>query len=139
MFLNFAEAANEAYGPDDASLGMSAREAIAEVRRRAGVAADGSDDYLASITSKEAMRELIKNERRIELCFEGHRFFDLRRWKDNLNETVTGVTITKNVDESFSYARKNIVTPSYKDYMYYGPLPNNELQKTDGLTQNQGW
>lgn len=138
VFLNFAEAANEAFGPDDASLGMSAREAIAEVRRRAGIAADGSDAYLMSIGSKEQMRDLIKNERRIELCFEGHRFFDLRRWRDNLNETVTGLTITRNEDGSFNHERKNIVTPSYKDYMYYGPLPQNEILKTD-LTQNQGW
>lgn len=139
MFLNFAEAANEAYGPDDASLGMSAREAIAEVRRRAGIAAGGTDDYLASISSKEDMRELIKNERRLELCFEGHRFYDLRRWKDALNEPVQGLMITKNADGSFTSERKTIVTPSYKDYMYYGPLPQNELLKSDGLIQNQGW
>lgn len=137
MFLNFAEAANEALGPDDVSLGMSARDAIAEVRRRAGLAVDG-DDYLASISSKEQMRELIKNERRIELCFEGHRFFDLRRWKDNLNETVTGLTITQNGDGSFNYMRRDIVTPSFKDFMIYGPIPQNEILKTD-LIQNQGW
>jgi len=137
IFLNFAEAANEAVGPDVAIGGMTARQAIAEVRRRAGIAAGGSDDYLASITTKEQMRDLIKNERRIELCFEGHRFFDLRRWKDNLNETVKGITITNN-GGSFSYSRKDIVTPSYKPHMYYGPLPKNEILKT-GLTQNQGW
>lgn len=139
VFLNFAEAANEAFGPDDASLGMSAREAIAEVRRRAGIAANGSDDYLASITSKEDMRELIRNERRIEMCFEGHRFYDLRRWKENLNETIKGIRITQNGDGSFNYERQDLVTPSYKDYMIYGPLPQNELLKTEGITQNQGW
>ena len=136
-FLNFAEAANEALGPDDISLGMSARQAIAEVRKRAGI--DAADLYLASISSKEAMRDLIKNERRIELCFEGHRFYDIRRWEDNMNETITGVTITKNNDGSFNYVRKDIVQPSYFDYMQYGPLPFNELLKTDNITQNQGW
>ncbi|TYA84305.1 RagB/SusD family nutrient uptake outer membrane protein [Seonamhaeicola marinus] len=139
MFLNFAEAANEANGPDDVTYGMSAREAIAEVRRRAGIASGGSDDYLASITSREEMRDLIKNERRIELCFEGHRFFDLRRWDDNLNEPVSGITITNNAG-TLNYQRTAIVTPSFKDYMIYGPLPFNELLKTGGdLTQNQGW
>ncbi|WP_158655288.1 RagB/SusD family nutrient uptake outer membrane protein [Flavivirga eckloniae] len=139
MFLNLAEAANEANGPDDTTYGMSAREAIAEVRRRAGIASGGTDDYLASITSKEDMRELIKNERRIELCFEGHRFFDLRRWKDNLNEGITGVTITDNGNGTFNYARKNIITPSYKNFMNYGPLPFDEILKTQNITQNQGW
>lgn len=139
IFLNLAEAANEAYGPDGGTLGMTARQAIAEVRRRAGIASGGSDDYLASVTTKEAMRALIKNERRIELCFEGHRFFDLRRWDDNLNETINGVTIINNNDGTFDYQRKNIFTPDYKDYMYYGPLPFNEILKTENITQNQGW
>ncbi len=139
IFLNFAEAANEANGPDASTFGMSAREAIAEVRRRAGLASGGTDDYLASITSKEDMRELIKNERRIELCFEGHRFFDLRRWKRDLNTTITGVTITDNGDGTFDYTRKNIINPSYKSFMIYGPLPFDELLKTQNITQNQGW
>jgi hypothetical protein len=140
IFLNFAEAVNEAFGPDGGGLGLTAREAIAEIRRRAGVASGGSDDYLSSITSKENMRELIKNERRIELCFEGHRFFDIRRWDDNLNEPITGLTIINNNNGTFDYQRKTIVIPSYKDYMIYGPLPFNELLKTKGnLTQNQGW
>lgn len=139
MFLNFAEAANEAYGPDGGGLGLTAREAIAEVRRRAGIASGGTDDYLTSITSKEAMRTLIKNERRIELCFEGHRFFDLRRWEDNLNEPISGITIT-NDNGTLNYQRNVLVTPNFKDYMIYGPLPFNELLKTGGdITQNQGW
>ncbi|WP_233244040.1 RagB/SusD family nutrient uptake outer membrane protein [Tamlana fucoidanivorans] len=139
VFLNLAEAANEAYGPDGGNLNLTARQAIAEVRRRAGIASGGNDDYLASITTKEAMRELIKNERRIELCFEGHYFFDLRRWKDNLNMPIEGVTITKNPDDSFNYDRQTIVVPSYKDFMIYGPLPFNEILKTQNITQNQGW
>lgn len=139
IFLNFAEAANEANGPDDATYGMSARDAIAEVRRRAGIASGGSDDYLASVTTREAMRELIKNERRLELCFEGHRFFDLRRWEDNLNQTVTGITITDNGDGTFDFSRMNLVTPSYKSFMNYGPIPFNEILRTDNITQNQGW
>ncbi|MDG1803962.1 RagB/SusD family nutrient uptake outer membrane protein, partial [Flavicella sp.] len=68
-----------------------------------------------------------------------HRFYDIRRWEDNMNETITGVTITKNNDGSFNYVRKDIVQPSYFDYMQYGPLPFNELLKTDNITQNQGW
>ena len=137
IFLNLAEAANEAFGPDGGTLGMSARQAIAEVRRRAGIT--GGDAYLASINSKEAMRDLIKNERRIELCFEDHYFFDLRRWNESLNTPITGVTITNNGNGTFSFLRKTVVTPSYKDYMIYGPLPFDEILRTENLTQNQGW
>ena len=43
------------------------------------------------MTHKEKMRELIRNERRIELCFEGFRFWDLRRWKANLTEEAKGI------------------------------------------------
>jgi hypothetical protein len=139
VFLNLAEAANEAFGPDGGSLSLTARQAIAELRRRAGIAPGGTDDYLASITTKEDMRELIKNERRIELCFEGHYFFDLRRWGGNLNTPIVGINITKNHDDSFNYTRQTLVTPSYKDFMVYGPLPLNEILKTENITQNQGW
>ncbi|WP_186826902.1 RagB/SusD family nutrient uptake outer membrane protein [Seonamhaeicola algicola] len=139
IFLNFAEAANEANGPDDRTYGLSAREAIAEVRRRAGIASGGTDDYLMSINTKESMRQLIKNERRIELCFEGHRFYDLRRWEDDLNVPISGVTITNSGNGIFSYSRKVIQTPNYKSFMNYGPLPFNELLRTNNLTQNLGW
>ena len=61
-FLNFAEAANFAYGPDDKTLGMSAREAIAEVRRRAGLASAG-DPYLYSLNTKDEL-EWIDQERK---------------------------------------------------------------------------
>jgi len=133
LFLDYAEAANEAWGPDGSgSHGYSARDVIAAIRQRAGITQP--DSYLASISGKEAMRELIHNERRLELCFEGFRFWDLRRWKQNLTETANGMTIT--ADDNF------VVTPvedrKYEDYMYYGPLPYNEILKW-GLTQNAGW
>ena len=138
MFLNYAEAANEAYGPDDMTLGMSARDAIREVRRRAGIAKGGEDGYLSSLTTKEQLRELIRNERRIELCFEGHRFFDLRRWKESIVTPVSKVVTTK-VNGSFIYKNEVLDTPIYKEYMYFPPLPKNELLKSENLRQNQGW
>lgn len=133
LFLDYAEAANEAWGPDGSgSHGYSARDVIAAIRLRAGITQP--DAYLASISGKDAMRKLIHNERRLELCFEGFRFWDLRRWKENLTETANGMTIT--ADDKF------IVTPvedrKYDDFMYYGPLPYNEILKW-GLTQNAGW
>ena len=52
VFLNFAEAANMAYGPDNNVLGYTARQAIREVRRRAGIASSGDDKYLSSLRNE---------------------------------------------------------------------------------------
>ena len=137
VFLNFAEAANMAYGPDNNVLGYTARQAIREVRRRAGIASSGDDKYLSSLRTKEELMELIKNERRIELCFENHRFFDLRRWKENLNEPVKGIIYSDANDKKGTISI--VQSPVYKDYMYYGPIPKAEILKCPAITQNQGW
>jgi starch-binding outer membrane protein, SusD/RagB family len=132
LFLDYAEAANEAWGPDGKGThGYSARDVIAALRLRAGIK---TDNYLSSISSREDMRKLIHNERRIELCFEGFRFWDLRRWKDNIKETATGMMIT--TDDR--YIINPIENRQYQDHMYYGPLPYSEVLKW-GLTQNAGW
>jgi hypothetical protein len=132
LFLIYAEAANEAWGPDGrGSHAYSAREVIAAIRNRAGILQP--DNYLTSISSKDDMRVLIQNERRLELCFEGFRFWDLRRWKKDLTESATGVRITDN-----NYVVSDIEKRLYEDYMYYPPLPFNEVLKA-GLIQNNGW
>lgn len=133
LYLAYAEASNEAWGPDDKGThGYSAREVIASIRKRAGITQP--DTYLMSISSKEEMRKMIHNERRLELCFEGFRFWDLRRWKENITETAKGMMIT--TDDQF------VVTPvenrQYEEHMYYGPLPYSEVLKW-GLIQNAGW
>ena len=139
IFLDYAEAANEASGPkaNVGGAGFSAYDVIKAIRQRAGVG--GSDDtYLEKCAgSKDSMRELIRNERRLELCFEGFRFWDLRRWKvdlNKLNETVKGMEVKNNV-----YKVVDVETRNYKDYMYYGPIPYSETLKFDALIQNQGW
>ena len=90
IFLAYAEAANQAYGPQDkGGNGYSAYDVVKKLRHRAGIGRDNGDAYLESIKNDQAkMAELIRNERRIELCFEGFRFWDLRRWKSNLPETA---------------------------------------------------
>src|SRR5690606_7381666 len=131
-FLSFAEAANEAWGPDGSQAGFSAREIIAAIRKRAGI--EQPDAYLASITNPEAMRTLIRNERRLELCFEGFRFWDLRRWKVDLTEVAKGVRIEGNTYHFFTVEPR-----SYNnDYMHYGPVPQSEVVKF-GFEQNKGW
>jgi hypothetical protein len=84
------------------------------------------------------MRELIRNERRLELCFEGHRFWDLRRWNANLNEDARGVKITT-TGSGFNYEYFTVEKRNYQDYMYYGPIPYSELMKYNQLQQNDGW
>lgn len=136
IFLDYAEAANEAWGPHGTgNNGYSAYDVIKGIRTRAGVGLDNGDPYLEICAyDKDAMRELIRNERRIELCFEGHRFWDLRRWKADLNTTVKGMSINNGV-----YTVIDVETRNYRDYMYYGPIPYTEVLKFSNLKQNQGW
>lgn len=133
LFLNYAEAANEAWGPDGTGAqSYSARNVIAAIRDRAGI--DQPDAYLQSVSGKEAMRELIHNERRLELCFEGFRFWDLRRWNADLSEPLRGVRIANGTYEYFTVEER-----AYNNsYMHYGPIPNREVFKFN-LIQNKGW
>lgn len=136
IFLAYAEAANEAWGPTaGGSNSYSAYDVIKAIRKRAGLGVGGSDPYLESAkASKEAMRDLIRNERRLELCFENIRFWDLRRWNAPLTETAKGVSIKGN-----TYNYIEVEPRKYSDYMIYGPLPYNDVLKFSNLEQNQGW
>lgn len=135
LFLIYAEAANEAWGPDgNGGNSFSAREVIAAIRKRAGISQP--DIYLETIQNKDEMRDLIRNERRLELCFEGTRFWDLRRWKLDLTETVRGV----NIDMAGNYNYVDVEKRNFDNsYMHYGPLPDFEIIKFDQLIQNKGW
>jgi len=134
MFLIYAEAANEAWGPDvdPKGYGFTPRSILAAIRKRAGIPT--ADPYLASITTQADMRELIRNERRIELCFEGQRFWDMRRWGLPLNETVKGMSIAGGV-----YSVIDVEARVYQTYMKYGPIPYQETLKASQTLQNQGW
>lgn len=135
LFLIYAEAANEAWGPDGMGTnGFSARSVLGAIRKRAGITQP--DAYLATITSKEDMRKLIRNERRIELCFEGFRFWDLRRWKADLTETAKGVNIPKVGTATVVDIEQRLYN---NDYMHYGPIPQREFIKYNSLIQNKGW
>ncbi len=138
FFLNYAEAANEAYGPTGkGSHNYSAYDVIKAIRKRAGVGLENGDAYLESIKeNKDKMRELIRNERRIELSFEGFRFWDIRRWGLSLTETAKGMSIN---NAAATYGVINVDTRNYKDYQQYGPIPYSEVLKYSNLQQNQGW
>lgn len=133
LFLNYAEAANEAWGPAaSGSHGFSAKDVIAAIRQRAGITQP--DVYLESISSKEDMRALIHNERRIELCFESFRFWDLRRWKSDLTVAAKGVRIVDGKYEYFTVEERKYDN----SYMHYGPVPDKEVVKFN-FVQNNGW
>lgn len=156
LYLNFAEAANEAYGPTyvvasdvSGSTAMSAVDAVNIVRNRA----DMCDVRSQYTTDADTFRPRIRNERRVEFAFEPIYFYDIRRWKtltngptEQFSETiVTGMRATKNeVDGSFKYTRFVVSERlcNQEKYLLY-PLPTNEVNKMFSLTgtnwQNPGY
>ena len=140
IFLAYAEAANEAWGPKGAgNNGYSAYDVIKAIRQRAGIGVGGNDPYLETCAGDpEMMRQLIRNERRIEMCFENKRFWDLRRWKADLNVPTKGMDV-KQVAGQLQYNVIDVENRNYKDYMYYGPIPDAEVKKWSNLDQNTGW
>ncbi|MNX58642.1 SusD family protein [compost metagenome] len=138
VLLNFAEAQNEALSSPDASV----YTAINTIRNRAGISSNIPQGSL----TKEQMRELIRNERYVELCFEEKRYFDLRRWKvagSVLNgKKGTGVFITKNADGTFTY-QYLAIDPNpivFTEKMYFIPVPFSETSKNANLLPNNpGW
>lgn len=141
MYLSYAEAVNEAYGLAEtapAGLNYSAKSVLAEIRDRAGFSTDPYLDIAAADTN--LFRTLLKNERRIELCFTGERFHDLRRWKDILNiEDVKGVKIRKDESDIISYEDIVVEKRSYTNKNLYLPIPYTQVILNANLKQNTGW
>jgi hypothetical protein len=144
LYLNFAEAAYNAQGPDAAISGMTAREAVNAVRTRAGMPG------LPTGMGKEEFERRYRNERRVELAFEEKRFFDVRRWKilEETDKAVTGMKITRTGNESdgyaYQYERVPVATRQCADSRYLlFPIDQSEVNKMNALTgtdwQNPGW
>jgi hypothetical protein len=133
VLLMFAEAANEEVGPSGSIGGYTPREAINAIRERAGIT---STDYVDGL-NKDQMRDLIRNERRIEMCFEEERFWDLRRWNmtEDMKKPVLGVRVSA---DGSSYTYVEVEDRNYFDYQIYGPIDFFETLKYD-LIQNEGW
>ena len=151
IFLAFAEAANDAWGPkaDPTGIGFTAYDVIKAIRVRAGLATNEigqplpeGDVYLEECATDQAkMTNLIRNERRIELCFENKRFWDIRRWMLPLNETVRGMRIDRDKATSeLTYTVIDVEERVYDNsYQCYGPIPKGEVLKWSNLQQNRGW
>lgn len=132
ILLNYAEAQNEAAGPDG-----SVYDAINQIRRRSGM-----PDLPAGL-SKSEMRKRIWNERRIEMAFEEQRYYDVRRWKiaDSVeNQPAYGIDVTKS-GNTLSYAVKvALVGRHFDPKQYWLPIPRSEIQASDNkLEQNPGY
>lgn len=141
ILLLYAEAMNEAYGPDidPKGYGLTAKDAVKRVRTRAGFGAN--DQFLINATDVVTMRNKIKQERRIELSFEEQRYFDLRRWMDGeqLNKPVHGVKI-ETVGGTDVYS--NFVIDPLRKFefkMYLHPIPLSEIRSSPQISQNPGW
>lgn len=148
LYLNYAEAANEAYGPNTPAPGasMNAVQAINKVRARVGM-----PDVKSEFTSnKETFRPRIKNERIVELCFEGHHYFDLRRWKDApaimagplMGMDIEKVAVNSTYPKGYKYTR--IPLPAerqshWKDAMYYFPFNISDNYKMKNFIPNEVW
>jgi len=140
VLLNYAEAMNQAYGPDAKPTGftLSAREALMQVRNSASTS-------LSPVTTTDPVEFLkaVKHERQVELAFEGHRYWDLLRWKDAetvLNKPVQGVAISKNENGAYSYKVRNVGERVFHTRNYRMPFSRAEVVNSGGtLTQNEDY
>ncbi|WP_281614911.1 RagB/SusD family nutrient uptake outer membrane protein [Flammeovirga sp. SubArs3] len=140
VYLDFAEAANEVYGPTAVvpEAGISALQAVNIIRNRVGM-----PDVNSKYTGDKALfRDRIRNERAVELCFEGHRWFDIRRWKiaEEKLATIKRVVIKKSSDGSLEYSYPVLKgVRNFRPRNYWYPIPIDEIAKYNNYTQNTGW
>lgn len=138
IILNYAEAINET------GQTTLAYPKLIDLRRRAGIdkGADGLYGLKAGMSQAE-MREVIRNERRIELAFEDHRWHDIRRWKIAFvvcNQYNKVMQVVKNSTGTFTYNRlESIRRHNFRPEMYLLPIPDPEIQKMPKMIQNPGW
>lgn len=127
MYLNYAEAQFELGNEEEArnSLNLVVTRAL-----QPEVTASGAELY-----------DAIKRERRIELAFEGHNFFDERRWmqEDHLGFDIKGLKWTKKADGNLEFEEYIVVSRPFPEKHYYLPIPNSEVEKAPSLLQNAGY
>jgi len=145
LYLMYSEALNETKAAPDAEV----YEYIQRVRTRAGLDAGGDILNTWQIYStnpskpmtKDGMRKIIHQERMIELALEGHRYWDLKRWKlatEYFNKPIQGWNIFRSDVEGF-YEVENIFYRNFSTKDYLWPISQNELLRNPNLIQNPGW
>ena len=133
IYLNYAEALNE-YDPGNSDISLYA----SKTRQRSGIGMPA----ISTTLSQPDMRDKIRNERRIELAFEDHRLWDVRRWMTApsvLNTPLYGVKITP-TDFDYSYEKVIVEQRVFETKMYFYPIPQRVLF-TNGVNwpQNPLW
>jgi hypothetical protein len=159
MYLTYAEAVNEIGGPNGTISGSSltALEAVNTVRRRVKLPVNENITFPFELQtygsvalpdvnsrytgSKETFRERIRNERSIELAFEGHRWFDIRRWYVAHNPEYTqpamGLAFSKNYTSFRPFVMQNRVFNNPQHYFL--PFRTSDTYLYEGFNQNPGW
>ncbi len=144
LYLLCSEAANEAYGP----LHEDATQWINLVRNRAGL--EDVETSWANYakpasrnkpTTQEGLRDIIQSERLIELANEGHRYWEIRRWKkarEMLSKPIKGWDIDQESTDGY-YRVTTIFTPKFTAKDYFWPIRETELTRNTNLDQNPGW
>jgi starch-binding outer membrane protein, SusD/RagB family len=135
ILLNYAEALNEVQGPV-----ADVYNNIKLIRQRAGFTATAA--ALPPGLTKDQMRAKIQNERRVEFCFEGHRFYDVRRWKLGMqffNKPVSGIRITPNSNGTLSYTVFEVEKRVFDNKNYLYPFSQNDINRQPALIQNPGY
>jgi hypothetical protein len=138
VLLNAAEATNEYYGAT-----TEVYDWLKLIRTRAGIQPGVNNLYgLKAGMTKEEMREAIRHERRVELAFEEHRYWDIRRWKiapQTENAETHGMEITRAANGTFSYRIVPVRKHVFTEAMYFWPIPQSEIVKSPALKQNPGY
>jgi len=128
VLLNYAEAKNEFSGPDG-----TVYDALDEIRRRGGL------PPLNRNFSQKDLQTKIRNERRVELCFEEHRVYDVRRWKTGMtyfNQPVYRMNVIKNANGTLTYSKVVLENRVYKESYNLFPIPQIEIERNRKLTPN---
>lgn len=138
-YLNYAEALNEC-DPGNADILVY----LNKIRERAGIPTYGSgpDQIAVDASDQIAMRKLIRMERRVELCVEGVRYNDLRRWKEAgnvLNEPVYGMNVNATTRDGYFHRTQLDYKHVYRKAFYFMPVPSWEMDKNPNLVQNPYW
>jgi hypothetical protein len=141
LYLSYAEALNEVNGPSAEAL-----QYLDDVRARAGLTSveeswTNFSSRPTKFSTQDGLREIIQQERLIELVFEGHRFWDLRRWKrgtDEWQKPITGWDISQKEAPAY-YQQKQIFLQTFRPRDYFWPIKEKSLEANGNLVQNPGW
>jgi hypothetical protein len=146
IYMAYAESMNEyemAGGSESGPANDAVYGILKEIRARGGIDAgtDGMYGLKPNMTRLE-MRQAIQDERRIEFAIEGHRFFDVRRWKiaeQTDNRMMTGMEVRLKPEGGKSYTRFNVRQRVFRKAMYFWPIPYSETSKSPDLKQNPNY